>query len=273
MIVAINYANENFRKSQRYNTQTAYKNGKVDKVIEYSPENIDKQFYQDYKHILSQKRGGGYWLWKPYIIMKTLKELSMGDYLFYCDSGAYYVNDVRYLISDIEKSNTDIMVFELPLIEKQWTKKELFNLMECFDNKYSESNQILAGYFLIKKSEYSIKFFERYLEYACMTDALNDNYDKELQCNDFIAHRHDQSLLSLLSKKENLVPFRDPSQYGDRPWEYIGSNWLIRYKKYNNSNYPKIVVSHRKANITKFRMAEFIKSTLLKCGLIKYRSI
>lgn len=148
---------------------------------------------------------------------KALQELKIGDYLFYCDSGAYYVNDVKYLIYDIEKSHTDIMVFELPLIEKQWTKKELFNLMECFNNKYLESNQILSVYFLIKKSDYSIKFFEKYLEYACMDDVLNDNYDKELQCSDFIDHRHNQSLLGLLSKKEKLVSFRNPSQFGIRP--------------------------------------------------------
>lgn len=270
MIVAINYADENFRKSQKLNTKTAYKKGKVDKVIEYSPKDIDKNFYENNKKILSQKRGGGYWLWKPYIVLKTLKELNKGDYLIYCDSGAHYINNVKYLIDSMDKCNTDIMVFELPLIEKQWTKRELFNLMECIDDKYKESNQILATYFLVKKSDYSMKFFEEYLNYACLDDILNDEYDENLQIEDFIEHRHDQSLLSLLSKKEKLITFRDPSQFGIRPWEYAGESRLIRYKKYENSNYPKIILSQRKVNILRFRIKEFIRSSLLRCGLTQH---
>ena len=43
MILGINYANDNFRKAQRLNTKTAYKNG-VDKVIEYRPTDIDEAF-------------------------------------------------------------------------------------------------------------------------------------------------------------------------------------------------------------------------------------
>lgn len=273
MIIAINYADENFRKAQKFNTKTAYKKGKVDKVIEYSPKDIDKRFYEDHKNILSEKRGGGYWLWKPYIVVKTLEEISEGDYLFYCDSGAYYINNIKYLINDMEKMNTDIMVFELPLIEKQWTKNELFNLMECVEEEYKESNQILGTYFLIKKSDYSMKFFEKYLKYACIEDVLNDKYDEELQCEDFIDHRHDQSLLSLLSKKEKLRPFRDPSQFGIRPWEYAGESRLIRYKRYKNSNYPKIILSQRRVNIMKFRIKESIRSVLLKCGLTQHARI
>ena len=41
MIVAINYADEKYKAAQKYNTNTAYKKGRVNKVIEYSPSDID----------------------------------------------------------------------------------------------------------------------------------------------------------------------------------------------------------------------------------------
>jgi hypothetical protein len=37
-------------------------------------EEIDNDFKTKYNNILSLNRGGGYWLWKPYIINETLKK-------------------------------------------------------------------------------------------------------------------------------------------------------------------------------------------------------
>lgn len=268
MIVAINYSDEKFKSSQKYNTKTAYKKGHVDKVIEYSPKDIDKEFFEKYYDILSCPRGGGYWLWKPYLVLKTLKQLNEQDFLFYCDSGAIYVNDLKFLIKDMDISNSDIMLFELPLIEKQWTKKELFNIVGCDYEKYANTNQILATYFLIRKTKKSVKFFEKYLYYSCKKDVLNDKLDRKIQCKEFIDHRHDQSLLSLLAKKEGIIPFRDPSQYGERPWEYKSSIRLYRVNNKKNSNYPKILVSNRRENPKRYEIKEFIKSTLYKYRIL-----
>lgn len=44
--------NINKEYQRKYNTKTAYKKGKVDKVVEYSPRDIDNDFYQDNKVIL-----------------------------------------------------------------------------------------------------------------------------------------------------------------------------------------------------------------------------
>lgn len=269
MIVAINYSDENFRKSQKMNTRTAYKKGKVDKVIEYSPKDIDNKFYKENEKILSQKRGGGYWLWKPYIILKTLNKLKEGDYLFYCDSGAIYVNNVQYLINDLENSGQDIMIFELPLLEKQWTKKETFIKMKCDFDIYYNTNQCIGGYILLKVGERSKEFIKEYLKYCkdelLITDYLDSNIKQE---ETFIAHRHDQSILSLLSKKHKIDPFRDPSQYGNRPWEYRGNKRIYKLNKYKNSEYPQIVLSNRKANARIFLLKENIKKISYKLGLM-----
>ena len=41
MIVAINYADKNFKNAQKLNTKTAYKYGKVDRVVEYTPDDLN----------------------------------------------------------------------------------------------------------------------------------------------------------------------------------------------------------------------------------------
>lgn len=268
MKVAINYADNNFKNAQEFNTKSAYKKGNVDKVIEYSPNDIDNDFFCKYKKILTQSRGGGYWLWKPYIIKKTLDLLSDGDYLFYCDSGAYYCNSVDYLIECLENNNESILAFEIPLIEKQWTKRDCFILMECDSKEYVNTNQRIATYILFKKDETTIKFVNEYLEYCCnesiLTDrksTLEDNY------SEFTDHRHDQSVFSLLTKKYKISGYREPSQYGDRPWEYFSNNRLYNQREYINSTYPRIVVSYRKANRVRFTIKEKIKDILQNINL------
>ena len=265
MIVAINYADENFRDAQKLNTKTAYSKGKVDKVIEYSPENIDLEFYEMYKEILNKNKGGGYWLWKPYIILKTLNSMDKGDYLFYCDAGAAYVNKVEYLIDSLEKSKQDIMPFELPLVEKQWTQSKTFELMGCNKSMFKESNQILATYMLIKVSDDSKAFMEQYLKFCTDKYCLIDSDDIEKY---LIEHRHDQSIFSLLCKKMEFDTFRDPSQYGIRTWEYMANGREYVPRNYINSKYPQIVVSFRKSNGKKYILKDRIKFIMTKIGIL-----
>lgn len=269
MIVAINYSDKNFTASQKYNTETAYKYGGVDKVIEYSPEDIDREFYLKNESILSNKRGGGYWLWKPYIILHTMDQLNEGDYLIYCDSGAAYIRNVRYLIESLEKVKQDIMPFELPLVEKQWTQRETFKLMECEETNYKETNQILATYILIRVSEKSRKFISEYINFCENKKILIEHDDDE--DNVFIEHRHDQSVFSLLCKKYNLETFRDPSQYGIRPWEYLDNGRIYNPQKYDNSCYPQILVSFRKEDGRKYVLKDKIKFIMTKFNILNQK--
>ena len=92
MLLCINYSNEGlFSPRQQLQTQTAYLFG-ADKVREYSPKDIDPYFYVMNKFVLDLPRGAGYWLWKPYIIKDALASVEDGDYVFYVDSGAFYIN-------------------------------------------------------------------------------------------------------------------------------------------------------------------------------------
>ncbi|OGI07277.1 MAG: hypothetical protein A2Y40_05420 [Candidatus Margulisbacteria bacterium GWF2_35_9] len=217
----INYADNIFKKQQKFALTMAKFFGNFDEVISYSKKDIDTDFYKTNKHILEQKRGVGYWLWKPYFVVKTIDKLKNGDYLFYCDAGAFFLKNVDILINEMEKAKQDIMGFELPLIEEQWTKKELFINLECNEEEYYSSNQILASFMLIKKNKKSSIFCKNWLEASCNVINITDEHDKNIkQKNNFIEHRHDQSIFSLLYKKNKLKSFKDPSQLGKHPQPY-----------------------------------------------------
>lgn len=282
MKIYINYSDKIFKTYQDFALKMANKKGGFDKVVGYTREDIDKKFYKENKDILDQKRGGGYWLWKPYFIYKSLEKINVGDYLFYSDAGVFFLKNVDILINELEKYSQDIMGFELPLIESQWTKKELFINMNCCESKYKDSNQILASFQLIKKTEQSMQFYKEYLKYACNESNITDIYDKNIkQDDDFIDHRHDQSIFSLLYKKYNLRPFKDPTQLGKYPCIFSGTmekffvvnklHILQNGRKFRYFNYNEqyaMVLFHNRKNKPIQKFIKFkIKEILYKLGL------
>jgi len=257
-IVLINYANDLFRSSQKVNSKSGEKIGLFSKVISYNPTDIDANFKNKNKKILEQKRGNGYWLWKPYFIKKTLEDLDWGDYLFYCDSGSYFIDSVHKIISLSQKSEQDIIPFELTHLESEWTKRDAFVFMECDSADYYNTKQRLASFILIKKTELSIQFIEEWMNFALDERILTDidNVSGFENYPNFKDHRHDQSIFSLLSKKYGFKAYRDPSQFGNAVKEL-----------YSDSNYEQIFILNRKRNLSiKVRIKKYLqnKKNILK---------
>jgi len=223
MLVLINFANNKFKYQQIVSSILGKINGKFDKVIRYSPQDIDDEFYRNNIRILGSQRGAGYWLWKPYLVYKTLNNLSLDDWLVYADSGTFFLKNAWSIINELIVENQSIAGFELPLIEKQWTKKELFLAMDCDKPIYTESNQIHASIQVIKNTAYSRNFYRDLLHYSQNYINITDEFNRKIaQDASFIEHRHDQSIFSLLYKMHGLKPFKDPTQYGEFPSWYAG---------------------------------------------------
>lgn len=250
MIVAINYSDWKYKKAQKFNSITATQKGKVDKVISYSPKNIDTEFRKKNASILNQDRGNGFWLWKPYIIKKTLDSLQQNDYLIYLDSGAFYMNNVQYLIKVMEKEKQDIMAFELPFKERHYSKRDVFICMGCDEPRYTDTNQRMATMIIIKKTNRAQCFTNEWLQFAQMEDIITDakNHMGKYNYNGFVDNRHDQSVFSILSKKYKIKAFRDPSQYGRFPKLF----WSRKIEVSEDAtNYPQIIAEHRFSEVTK----------------------
>jgi hypothetical protein len=189
---------------------------------------------------LGQTRGNGYWLWKPYFIRRSLDLLNSGDFLFYCDSGSYFVRPVAPLMEISSESGQDLIVFELEHLERVWTKRDAFILMGCDSPRYTDSRQRLASFSLWKKSRFTVDFASEYLYFA-QDERLITEIDNECGYPDypeFKAHRSDQSIFSLLTKKHDLEAYRDPSQWGNG-----------REQDYANSRYEQLIEHTRRRTV------------------------
>jgi len=215
----INYANKKYYNAQKKNSETGKSIGGFDAVIPYAVNDIDVEFYNKNTTILNQSRGAGYWLWKPYFIVKTLESMKDGELLFYCDSGSHFINNVNPVIDICKNTQNGILLFTLEDFHthKKWTKRDCFHYMGLDMEPYLSVNQILASFVVCVKTNDNIEFFKEWLKYAqdprIITDQPNvcglPNYPE------FKDHRHDQSILSLLGRKHNITTTEDISQWGN----------------------------------------------------------
>lgn len=154
MIIAINYADSTYKKAQQFNTKTAYKYGKVDRVIEYGPENIDKCFIENNRETfkLNDKRAGKFGLWRPHIIMDALNRAEYGDYIFYSDSGASFIRPVQILVDIMKRDNVKFMVFDMKdNIEKAYTKRDIFVYLDCDEKNTLTRHNGARRFFCLKR--------------------------------------------------------------------------------------------------------------------------
>tara|TARA_B100001029_G_C15037961_1_gene441488 strand:+ start:36 stop:830 length:795 start_codon:yes stop_codon:yes gene_type:complete len=176
--------------------------------VGYSQKDLDDEFKNKFDSILKHERGGGYYIWKIAIIKSHLKYLNNNDILIYCDSGSSfnYFAKKRFFeyIEIINNSKYGNLRFESKEnhIEKFWTTKELFNYFSVdINSKIANTPQLLGGHIIFKKNDHTIDFLNLFTD-AVINDQklITDFYDSN-QIEEFIENRHDQSIMSLISKK------------------------------------------------------------------------
>ena len=203
--VLINYASPAFRDYQQINAMTAKQFG-FDSCRCFGPEDIDPEFYKSHREILSNPRGAGFWLWKPYLVERCLREMRTGDFLLYSDATIHFVNPIEPMLDTMEKCGLDILILGESFSESQFTKRDAFLLMDADSARISSTPQRFASAVMLRNSPFTLEFCRDWLSFCedprILTDAPNcrgkDNYP------DFAAHRHDQSVFSVLSKLQRL---------------------------------------------------------------------
>jgi hypothetical protein len=208
-------------------------------------------FYLKQRTILNARRGAGYWLWKPFIIHHVLKEMRDGDCLAYSDSGIEIIGDLTPLFEIAAEK--EITVFSGHGRCRQWTKRDCFFYLGADQPAYHDAPMLEAGFLVLMKTRRACAFAENWLASCLDRRVLSDDPNTCGVPNlpEFVAHRHDQSVLSILAKRENLELFRSPTQYGnsDKLPEYReAGEWTSApygAHPFQNSPYGTLLDHHR----------------------------
>lgn len=225
----ISFGDNNFTYKKQIIKKQAESTGWFDNVIIHSPDTLTK-FFNEHKDFVTNSRGYGYWIWKPYIILNLLEKINEGDNIVYIDSGGCILNHKNKRFEEYLKllEHNPILVFadggsfgNSPDYKEKYFQKmrvlKKFNLEN--DEEFLNSGQIEGGVFICKKCQESIDFVKEWLNlltednYSLVND--DDNFE---QLSEFMGHRHDQSILSILSKRKKVNILGLTECYGMGPF-------------------------------------------------------
>ena len=166
-------------------------------------------------------RGFGYFWWKPYIIRKALEKLPENALVFYSDCGRYGGGfrlgaGVPFLLEQFALSG--FTGVEVPQFgpSARWTSRECYHVMGCEAHEYRVQPQIQATFSLWRNDVPGRELLAQWESYCRDERVIADPREGISQRADFIAHRHDQSVLSNLTRKHGSPYIRLTGLVGGR---------------------------------------------------------
>lgn len=160
---------------------------------------IDEEFRAQNFDTLEMSRGAGYWLWKPYLIIKHLDLLQDGEALLYMDSGIL----PRLVSSDYEAllDRPSIHLWAIENLDyRDWTYNEVLKKSGAYMGPIFEP-MFIGGAILVLNNSKVREVLRVWLNY-CKEDELlrPDSLPLDLEKSTKV-HRHDQSLLNIVVRE------------------------------------------------------------------------
>jgi hypothetical protein len=169
----------------------------ADFYLPYTAKHLDPDFAAKNAAILTQKRGAGFWLWKPHVILKTLSLMGPSDILIYADSGCLVVAPLSDLAKRLTTTDRHVLVFQNFHPNGPYTKRDLLRLMHMDTQEVRAAKQLQGSFLVVKNTPQARALLQEWLTLCEDERALTDRPSIE-EYPDFIDHRHDQAILSLL---------------------------------------------------------------------------
>jgi hypothetical protein len=183
-------------------------------VTKYTEKDLqnDNDFWTKHgKFIQNNRRGYGYWLWKPYLILKKLKEIDDNDILLYLDAGCELdINGKNYFINKFIPLTNEkkIISTETSSNDIKFTKKDLVIFTKMENSPLLADRHMQAGTLMMTNDNTIKKLFEEFYQIASENyNLLDDSQSINKNHESFIEHRHDQSIFNMLVKKYNLINY------------------------------------------------------------------
>lgn len=198
------------------------------------PKDFPREFYQRHARLFEWRRGHGYWIQKPAGILREVESLAPDDVLMYCDSQVGFIADPAPLFK-LAAGNGGVALFHQRREghkNSTWTRGDTFRLMGCDAPEYWNGDNLNSAFSLWMNTPKAVAFLKEWLAWNSNYQVVSDEPSVTPNAPDFKAHRHDQSIISLLAIKHGVKTFTDPSQYG------------LGYAQ-PGCDYPQIIAHHR----------------------------
>lgn len=174
----------------------------------YTEKNIDEEYINRFQQHFSDK-GFAYWSWKPYIILKHLKELNNNDLLFYMDGGCSFpMTNIENWLDTFNifahgLKNYDIGLTFSTSQTECICKKKILQYFNLYNDQYLRKffNHCQAGIQLMYKTDKIIDLMTKWYQFFYNnyeSHIKSDFYDKTNEDACFYHNGSDQAVLQCL---------------------------------------------------------------------------
>jgi hypothetical protein len=145
-------------------------------------------------------------MWKSFITKRLLEKICTNDILVYMDAGCTINKEgekrFKEYLRMLKMSKYSNLAFQIPLLEKQYTKGDVFKYFGVENNHLiKDSPMLIATASFIKKDKSSEKVVEEWYSICHENRTLLDDSPSCFPNDqEFIEHRFDQSIFSIIRK-------------------------------------------------------------------------
>jgi hypothetical protein len=168
------------------------------------------------------KRGFGWYVWKPYILMHALDRMKDGDVVLFTDADTCPIDDLSVLYETCAREG-GIMLFRAggdtanPYTQGQWCKRDCYVVMGQDEEKYRKAESGVARFMLFQKGPWRARqFLMEWLTYCVNPRATT--FDPSVlgpEAPEFQEHRTEQAILSNLAHKYQVRLHREACDLGN----------------------------------------------------------
>jgi hypothetical protein len=189
----VTYGDDNYRESLERIGREARATGVFDSVRLYTPADLPEPFAS---YTRAYPRGGGYWLWKPFVIVSELDRAAEGDIVVYADAGCTLMPHADWQRYFDAVDGREELFFLAEGKSAKWCKKEVFDYFGTRRDAWKNASQVQATFIIARKSGRN-EVLRRWYDLAVAHPELFvDAAAGSVQGPRFREHRHDQAVLT-----------------------------------------------------------------------------
>ena len=243
------------------------------KIFDWKDLSLEKQKQMKSIFNKGQKRLFGYGSWKAEIILSYLNQIPKNSILQYSDIGCIFNPNGRERLKEYiqitDKKNILAFKYSDPnfniknkykfqiYYENQYTKADAWEYFNIDDNSdILKREQVWSGTMFFKNNIYAKEILNNWKKALNVTSLIDDSSSQKKNHSNFIEHRHDQSIFSLICKKENIFCLSasecEWAEFENKKiWSHL-KNYPVLAKRDKKFNFIKRFINRQKKNIARF---------------------
>lgn len=198
----ITYADQPFRPAGNRIVREAERTGQFDSARCYGPTDVSPELART--DVFHEKRGGGYWSWKPDVVAQTLARLDDGDVLVYADAGCELIGGSEWFRYWKILESHDLIAQKIFQRIERWSRQTLLDEFPETLLPRLRAPQFMATVLILKKTSFTVSLIDEWRRLMIDQPELYRDVTETERARErpaFQESRHDQSILTALIYK------------------------------------------------------------------------